>query len=137
MGTSDASKPIRRHLRGRTRTEVAEKVATLESERAPDLPTKLLTTPGQVRCLPQERRNLNSNLSGLWTESRHTHLTAALAILWTHPGSTDHGRQHPRELDGGGDLVGGARTVSFEFVAGPLQPDGRDPGLERTTHVAG
>ena len=34
MGTTDAGKPIRRHVRGRTRTEVAEKVAVLESERA-------------------------------------------------------------------------------------------------------
>jgi len=34
MGTTDAGKPIRRHVRGRTRTEVAEKVAALESERA-------------------------------------------------------------------------------------------------------
>ena len=34
IGTTDAGKPIRRHVRGRTRTEVAEKVAVLESERA-------------------------------------------------------------------------------------------------------
>ncbi len=33
-GRTDAGKPIRRHVRGSTRTEVAEKVAALESERA-------------------------------------------------------------------------------------------------------
>ena len=52
-------------------------------------------------------------------------------------GWSQRGRQHPRELDDGGDLVGGARTVSVELVAGPMQPDGRDPGLERPAHVAG
>lgn len=34
MGRTDAGKPVRRHVRGRTRPEVAEKVAALESERA-------------------------------------------------------------------------------------------------------
>ena len=33
-GSTDAGKAVRRHVRGRTRTEVAEKVAALESERA-------------------------------------------------------------------------------------------------------
>jgi integrase len=34
MGRTDAGKPIRRHVRGRTRAEVSAKVAALESERA-------------------------------------------------------------------------------------------------------